>query len=265
MTNPDSFFGGAPGLGWPKADGNHVYSDTRLQGVIRGGLVVADPEVQHMTEMGSGALLYWDPATRLRPKEMMIVTLLCDGRNGALDERDPNSPADTGRRRLYIRGGMVKAVREALQAVGAPGVRQGGELYVAWVGVQPSKTPGFDPARTWAARYTTPTVAIPQSSAQGGQQPAGNPFAGGQTVTGPPAVQPQQQATVPAQAGPPANPFGGSAVGAGNQPVQQQQPANPFGPPVPSQSYDPNAYRAPAQQQQQQQPAPAGPPANPFG
>jgi hypothetical protein len=115
----------------------------------------------------------------------MVVTLRCDGsRGGALDERkDAN---DDGKRRLYIRGYMVPAVREALQRVSAPGLRQGGELYVVWIDEKPSKTKGFDPARVWAANYVPPSVTVPDGGAstqptQGlSGAPAANPFGAAQ-------------------------------------------------------------------------------------
>lgn len=227
----DSFFGGAPGLSWPKADQNHVYSDTRLRGVARGGVIVDEPVVQQMTAMGTGEPLWWD-RERTRAKNQMIVTLLCDGRGKGLDERDPQNPSDQGRRRLYIRGYMVAAIRDALQKAGAEGLRLGGELYVAWVNEQPSKTANFDPARLWAAEYTPGSVSLPDGGAKNQPQngvnvATENPFGG--------SPAPQQTA---APVGPPPNPFG--------SPAPQQAPAG----------YDPNAYRAP------QAPAPT---ANPFG
>lgn len=219
----DSFFGGAAGLSWPKADGNHVYSDTRLRGVPRGGVIVDEPVVQQMTEMGTGRPLFWD-AERTRPKNQMIVTLRCDGtKGGALDERNPQNPHDDGKRRLYIRGYMVNAVRDALQAAGAEGLRLGGELYVAWVDEKPSKTPSFDPARLYAARYVPPAVAMPVGGAPSVPQaglsgaPSSNPF-------GAPAAP---QAAPPAQypAGPPADPFGAQVA-----PVAVPPSAPPAGP-----------------------------------
>jgi hypothetical protein len=221
----DNFFGGAPGLSWPKAN-NGAYTDTRLLGVARGGLIVDDPTVQVMTDMQTQATLYWD-AERTRPKQQMVVTLLCDGRGPGQDERD----GDDGRRRLYIRSGLVKAVREALQKVGATGLRQGGELYVAWIGEKPAQKKGNDPARVWAAQYIPPAVGLPDSGGPAGA-PSSNPF-GGPVVTGAPAQQ-QQPADpwggpqAPGPAGPPANPFGGAGYQPQTAPVGAP-PANPFG------------------------------------
>lgn len=226
MTTPDSFFGGAKGLSWPRAN-NGVYTDTALRGVIRGGLVVDDPVVQPITKRGTGEIERWPDG---RAKEQLIVTLLCDGRGGAVDERRTSGqPNDDGRRRLYVKGYMVAAVREALQATSAPGIRQGGELYVAWVDEKPSGTKGNDPARVWAAKYVPPTIALPAGAPQGQPQqglsgaPA-NPF--GAQGAGAPAAAPAPQAPPQGQGAPASNPWG--------QPAPQQAPAagpahNPFG------------------------------------
>lgn len=233
-SQADAFFGGAPGLSWPKAS-NGTYSDTRLRGVIRGGVIVDEPQVQPLTEMGTGKPRTWPDG---RPREQLVVTLRCDGqRGGAQDERNPQNPHDDGRRRLYVKGYMVAAVREALQAAGAQGLRVGGELYVAWVDEQPAKTAGFDPARLWKARYVAPTTAVLQGGAE--QQPQG---AAGAAAPNPWA---------PAPAAPPAAPAGQAG---GYAPPAYQPPAGPpQGPPA-----DPWGAAPPA-------PAAPAPAANPWG
>lgn len=262
-TATDSFFGGAPGLSWPKADANHVYSDTRLRGVSRGGLIVKDPEVVQMTAMGTGEPIFWD-REKTRPKLQMVITLLCDGRGGALDER--TSPQDNGQRRLYIRGYMVAAVREALQRVNAEGPRRGGELYVAWIGEQPSKTANFDPARLFASKYVPPTVTLPEGGRPQPVPPGGsvaNPYAG----VDPRVVPQESQPTTPAVGTVTAD---GRQMwnGAGWTPVP-----NPVATPAPSAAPEPPPWEQPVPAQtgpppatpfQQPAPAPAGPAANPY-
>jgi hypothetical protein len=241
MTNPDdSFFGGAAGLTWPRASdtpNGRQYTDTALLGVIRGGVIVAEVELQNRTEMGNGRPMTFNDG---RPKQQAVITLLCDGsRGGARDERDRGNPSDTGRRKLYVKSYMVAAVREALQAAGVTGIAVGGELYVAWVGSTEGSVKGGDPARLWKARYVPPTTVIPDGYAQSqpqGAQPQENPFGGAPTVTGPP---PAAQQPVPAQ---PADPWAGGTP----LPAQQPVPANPFG-----------GQTAPAPAQQQ--------PVNPWG
>jgi hypothetical protein len=277
MSQNDSFFGGAEALSFPKAN-NGVYTDTRLRGVVRGGLIVGEPEIQQMTEMGKGTPLYWD-AERTRPKNQMIVTLICDGRGGALDERQPGNAHDSGKRRLYIRGYMVTAVGDALAAAGAEGLRPGGELYVCWIDEKPSKTLGFDPARVWAARYIPGSVSVP-TGPNGAPQvpqnglsgaPAANPWDQQQSATQPqfnqpqpnaPAAQGQQPAAAPwAPTPPPSGPTGMPEPVWGNGPAQGQPVTNPYVTSPAAQQQPPaNPYA-----NQQQQPAPtAGAAPNPW-
>lgn len=241
MTNPtDNFFGGAPGLSWPgpvrQPDGTQLYTDRTHFNVIRGGVIVDEPVIQQMTEMGTGVPLFWDQE-KTRPKQQLVVTLLCDGsRGGALNERNPQSPSDDGRRKLYVKSYMRNAIQDALREAGAPGLRIGSELYVAWTGEQPSKTPKFAPSRTWHAKYVPGSVALPEGGSNTGQPGAqgANPF-GGQPA---PAPVPQQTTQAdpwgsapqapPAQQPVPVNPFGGQVTGPpAGQPVQAPPAYNP--------------------------------------
>lgn len=237
MSNEaDRFFGGAPGLSYPKPNADGHYDDLRLRGVIRGGVITDEPVVQPLTEMGTGKARTWKDG---RQREQLVVTLRCDGsRGGAMDERNPQNPHDDGKRRLYVKSYMVPAVREALQAAGAQGLRVGGELYVAWVGEEPAKTKGFSDARTWKARYVPPTTALPDGGAAAqppSAQGAPNPWAS-QALQGAPA----------APAAPPAAPNPWAAAPAPQAPQQGPAPADPWGAPP----------AAPAQ--------PAAPAANPW-
>jgi hypothetical protein len=229
----ESFFGGAQALS---------FKDPATRGVPRGGMIVEPPELAKITDMKTGVPQTWPDG---RPKQQLVVTLLCDGSTGGRDERDPHNPADVGKRRLYVKGYMVSAIRDALQKVNVRDIAQGGVLLVAWVDEKPSKTPGFADAKIFAAQYKPPAVGMPDAGAppQTGLSgaPSANPFGGaGQQPPVQPTGLPSQQpgaAPMPPSYQPPAAP---------------QQPANPFGGgPVTG---------PPAQQQ-----VPAGPPANPFG
>lgn len=82
---------------------------------------------------------------------------------------------DDGVRRLYLeKQRQIKAVREAVRAIGADGVEIGGTLYLTWTGTEPGK--GNEPAKTWAAEYTPPRTIVP--------------IPGGSPNTGAPAAQP---------------------------------------------------------------------------
>jgi hypothetical protein len=233
MTNPaDSFFGGAPGISWPgpvrQADGSQAYADRALLGVIRGGVIVEEPVVTDRTEMGTGKPLTFADGS---PKQQMIVTLVCDGtRGGARDERDRANPMDQGKRKLYIKGYMIAAFREA----GITKLHVGGELYVAWTGEKPSETRGYAPARLYAAKYTPPTTPLPEGGAQ--TQPAAgqgaNPWGNAAPAQQPAAPTPQPAVQPPATQAPAGNPFGQPAVTgppAAEQSAAPPQNVNPWG------------------------------------
>lgn len=275
----DSFFGGAAGLSWPRAN-NGQYTDTALLNVIRGGLIIEEPTLQQMTDINTGAPQWWDQG-QTRPKMQLVLTLLCDGTRTAnghpvRDERDRSNPLDTGVRRLYVRGkDMTDAGRAAFQQAGAPGPRIGGEFYVVWTGQRPSKMKNGDPARTWAAMYVPGQVTVPDPS--GG----GSPFGTTQVPTG---YAPNAQGGVTytsEPSGPVPTWDSGAAqyagvVAAGQHPIQQayatqQSPAPPAQAPAPAG----NPFGgAPATQPPAPTPQPPaqgsfagtpGPVANPFG
>lgn len=212
MSNgTDGFFGGAPALS---------FKDPAWKGIIRGGTVVSEPKISVVTEMKSRKVATWDNGD---PKQQMIVELRCDGAQvpgttmKAHDERDPTNPRDDGIRRLYIKSHMVKAVGAALREANEPGIRVGGQLFIAWTD---EKETDLSNAKLFTAKWFAPAVALPSSGPEQ-QAPSSSPF-GGAAVTGPPTQQPAQQA---AQQAAPADPWGSPA------PAQQRQasPANPFG------------------------------------
>lgn len=231
MTNPtDAFFGGAPTLSFSKIDpasGQHV-DDQQWFGVLRGGLIVDEPVISQQTQISTGTPLTWADG---RPKQQMTVTLVCDGSralpNGNRPRDERTGGTDDGKRRLYIKSGLQRAIGDAIRAAGATGLRMGGELFIAWTGSQASKTTGHRNARTYQAVYIPPSVSVPEAMGSAGA----NPF-GGQTPTAAPQ-QPAQAPSAPQAAPPqPANPFGAQAPAqaAPTAPVQVPTSApNPFG------------------------------------
>lgn len=241
----DSFFGGAPSISWARNLPNGGWEDIpELLGVIMGGLVVDVGEPVQMRKMGTNELIWWkEPSPenpKGEPKMKLVITLRCDGtgRPGgkpSLDMRNHVDPADNGDRLLHVQSKELRdAIRSAYRKVGAQGVRQGSELYVAWTGYRESKIKGAHAARTFASLYVQREVPVDGGRPEATQNGApANPFG---TPTAPPAQQvatpaapPAQQPAAPAApAGPPANPFGAPA---------QQVPAttgaapsaNPFG------------------------------------
>jgi len=114
-------------------------------------------------------------------KPMMQAVLTLD-----TDQRDPEVPDDDGRRRLFVKGAMAKAVREAIRASGAKQFAHGGMVAVEYIGDGVSQGPGYDPPKLFRAQYRPPAVGANDLLAA-----AGN----GAAATTPTA--PQQQAMMP--------------------------------------------------------------------
>jgi hypothetical protein len=112
------------------------------------GIVLAS-ELAPQTDIKTKKALYWDEE-RTRPKMQVIVTL-------QTDERDPEVAGDDGARRVYIKGHMEQAMRQAIAAVGWRGKPlEGGELGVKYVkdGIPPER--GFNPPKEYIVIFTPP-------------------------------------------------------------------------------------------------------------
>jgi hypothetical protein len=132
--------------------------------------VLTHVEKQQQRDMDTGKPKFWDDG---KPREQIVAHVQTTLRDPAVDN-------DDGVRALYIRGNMLKAVREALRTAGA-GLQIGGELLVAYTGDGERPRPGFNPPKLYAARYTPPAVTI---------DPFDPPAATNGTQTAPAAPQP---------------------------------------------------------------------------
>lgn len=188
--NTADFFGGAASIS---------FADPATKGQARGGVVLSKAVTQR-TNMQSGQPEFWPNG---QPKQQLAVTL---------QTAERADPQDDGKRTLFVKSHMVKAVKTALGTAGVPDLEIGGLLLVAWVDDKPSKTPGFGAAKIFAAQYQRPGSFDPSPYQQG--QPGGPPVA----PVPPAPAQPQQnmaqqwqQAAQPAPAQPQTggfNPFG---------------------------------------------------------
>jgi hypothetical protein len=212
-------------------------------GVIKGGRVIDVKEKQPIRD--------FKPPHELKKtksgKQLYQLPVLV-----ATNERA--HPEDDGQRTLYVKGLMFDAIDEALKAAGATTVEIGGVLEIAYVG---DRKVGDGEMRSFKARYTPapPQAATNQAGVWGGQQaqapqqPAADPFAGGQQ-------QPHPSQAFAAAGGPPQQGW----------PNQQQAPAAAQADPFASQQPPPHGhvnqdpqYAAWLASQQAQQPVP-GPP-----
>lgn len=129
--NTEGFFGGPATLS---------FADPATKGVARGGVVLSKAMTQR-TNMQSGQPEYWPNG---QAKMQLAVVL---------QTAERADPQDDGKRTLYVKSHMVKAVKTALQTAGVADLEIGGLLLVAWIDDQASKTPGFGAAKLFAAQY----------------------------------------------------------------------------------------------------------------
>jgi hypothetical protein len=69
---------------------------------------------------------------------------------------DEFGPDDEGRRTLYLKAGLVTAVRTAVKMAGAADLAEGGELFVEYVANEAPRNPGMKPAKRFQASYRPP-------------------------------------------------------------------------------------------------------------
>lgn len=138
------------------------------------GTITQQPEVQQVRDFSTGEPQYWPDG---KPKQQLVVTL-------ATDERDPQINDDDGTRRLFIKGLMLKAVRDAVRKAGARGLEVGGRLEVTYVGDGERKG-NLNPPKLYAAAYTPPAAQTADDVLN--NEPADTPAPAAPT---PPTAQP---------------------------------------------------------------------------
>jgi hypothetical protein len=148
-------------------------------GTTVAGTITREPEVQQQRDFTTGEAKFWDDG---KPMQQLQVQL-------ATSERDPATPDDDGVRAIYVKGQMLKAVREAVRKSGAPGLQVGGQLTVTYTGDGETTRRGMNPPKQYAATYT------PAASAQ-----ANEFLAGGEPEQAAPAAAPAVPAGVTPEA-----------------------------------------------------------------
>ena len=120
------------------------------------GTICEPPRVEQQRDYSTGEPMYWRDGT---PRMQLVVTL-------QTDERDPEYPDDDGRRRLYVRGRMKTAIRQAVKTSGATGLDVGGTLTITYTGDGTPTNPRFQPPKEYNATYRPPasTTAAPPAT-----------------------------------------------------------------------------------------------------
>jgi hypothetical protein len=111
-------------------------------GTTVSGSICRPPEVQQQREIDSGKPKYWDDG---KPRQQIVVHLQTTARDPAVED-------DDGIRALYVRGNMLRAVREAVRKAGAK-LEVGGVLTVTYTGDGERKAAGFNPPKLYTAAY----------------------------------------------------------------------------------------------------------------
>jgi len=112
-------------------------------GTTVSGTICRKPEVQQQREIDSGKPKFWDDG---KPRQQIVIHLQTTIRDDQLDD-------DDGIRAVYVRGNMLRAVREAVRKAGDV-LQVGGTLAVTYAGDGERKAAGFNPPKLYSATYT---------------------------------------------------------------------------------------------------------------
>jgi hypothetical protein len=117
-------------------------------GAMVSGTICRKPEVQQQREIDTGKPKFWDDG---KPRQQIVVHLQTSARDPAVED-------DDGIRALYVRGNMLRAVREAVRKAGAT-LTVGGVLAVTYTGDGEQKNRGFNAPKLYSATYAPPRDA----------------------------------------------------------------------------------------------------------
>jgi hypothetical protein len=150
------------------------------------GSICRPPEVQQQREIDTGKPKFWEDG---KPRQQIVVHL-------QTTSRDPEIEDDDGIRALYVRGNMLRAVREAVRKAGAK-LEVGGVLTVTYTSDGERKAAGFNPPKLYTAAYV-PAAQAAVADALGDPAPAAP--AAVAAVTRPPSVPADQWDALPQHA-----------------------------------------------------------------
>lgn len=105
-------------------------------------------DLQQQRSIDDGAPLFWDDA-KTQPKMQLKIVLVTE-------ERD--SDEDDGRRAVYAKGEMQKAIRDAIKNAGADKIEEAGTLAVQYYADGEPPKRGMNAPKLYKAQYKTPSV-----------------------------------------------------------------------------------------------------------
>lgn len=157
--------------------GGAAYASFLTVGTMHRG-TITEIDVQQQTDI-DGNLKTWPKGD---PMMMVVLTI-------ATDERDPEKPDDDGARRLFVKGAMHTAVRDAIKASGASGIDIGGQIAVKYDRDGTPKQNGYTPPKLYTAQYAPPSPAAAANDMLGAA-PADEPAPAAAPAPAPAAAQP---------------------------------------------------------------------------
>lgn len=104
---------------------------------------VTDLTAAQQTDFATGKPLFWDDGN---PKMQVIITL---------DTQLSEDAGDDGARRVYAKGQMLAAIKQAVKAAGQSKVELGGKLSVGYTGDGEAKGNNHPP-KQYVAKYEPP-------------------------------------------------------------------------------------------------------------
>jgi hypothetical protein len=128
--------GGAPSAKFPTVG-------TTIKGTIETAVV------SQQQDFTTGEPKVWKDGN---PAMQIVVTL-------ATDERDAEIENDDGTRRLFVKGQMLSALKDALKTAGVKTLEVGGTLAVQYKSDGERSDPKFNPPKVYVAQYKAPEAA----------------------------------------------------------------------------------------------------------
>lgn len=113
-------------------------------GVVRKGRIRAYEKTQQTDIKGNR--LTWDDGN---PRWQLVFTI-------ETNDRDPEIDNDDGVRKIYAKGQMLEAIREAVKASGHRGALVGGYLAVKYDSDGQPSQPGFNPPKQYLVQFKAP-------------------------------------------------------------------------------------------------------------
>lgn len=116
---------------------------TIVKGIIESAVVTDQTDLD-------GNVRTWNDGN---PRKQVVITL-------ATDERDTTIMDDEGLRKLYVKGHMTIALREALKKAGAKSIEVGATLAVRYDSDGQALKVGHNAPKQYVAQYQAPVASI---------------------------------------------------------------------------------------------------------